>query len=388
MPGAGKIRVLQTIRQGLIGGGETHVLSLTGQLDRSRFEPVVLSFTDGPMIEQLRKMGVEHYVIPSLKAFDLRQWKKINGLLTEKAIDIVHAHGSRAASNLFFPARKLKIPLLYTIHGWSFHDDQSFVVKRLRILSEQFLTANMQRNISVSASNFQTGRTHFRNFRSTVINNGIDLRKFNPGNVYKDVRAELGIPAGHVLVGFIARMTAQKDPLTMIRAFAQAAARRSDIALLMVGEGELHAEAMELATSLDINGRVVFQPFRQDVPDLLSATDIYCLPSLWEGMPIGLLEAMAMHNAVIVTNVDGSREVIRDMENGCMTEARNETRLAETLLKLADDAALRERLANAARDTVLAQYSVENMTRQVEKLYEEVLRPEGSRHISQLSLES
>lgn len=368
-----KIRILQTIRQGLIGGGETHVLSLVGQLDRTRFEPVVLSFTDGPMIDQLRTMGVEHYVIPSLKAFDLRQVKKVKALLTEKEIDMVHAHGSRAASNLFFPARTLKIPMLYTIHGWSFHEGQPFPVKWLRVLSERFLTANMQRNIAVSASNFQTGRAHFRNFRATVINNGIDLQKFNPDRARTDIRRELGIPEGHKLVSFIARMTAQKDPLTMIQAFAQVLETRQDVTLLMVGEGELAAEAKKLATKLSIDDQVVFQPFRQDVPDLLAATDIYCLPSLWEGLPIGLLEAMAMQNAVVVTRVDGSKEIISHMQNGWMIEPGCKSELATAITALVCDKTLRKRLQAAALETVQHGFNVEGMARQVEQVYVDIL---------------
>lgn len=374
MTGTRKIRVLQTIRQGLIGGGETHVLSLVGQLDTTRFHPIVLSFTDGPMIDQLRKMGVEHHVIPSLKAFDLMQWRKVKELLQEEDIDIVHAHGSRAASNLFFPARALKIPLLYTIHGWSFHDDQPFMVKQLRVFSERFLTANMQRNISVSASNFETGKAHFSNFQSTIINNGIDLNRFNPENAAKDIRSELNIPAHHTLVGFIARMTAQKDPLTMIRAFAQVLQQRKDTTLLMVGEGELRADMERLVNELGIQEHVIFQPFRQDVPDILQATDIYCLPSLWEGMPIGLLEAMAMKNAVVVTNVDGSREIIQHMKNGCMVEARNTAMLSDTILNLIGGKDLREKLQNAALATVRQNFSVVEMTARVEQLYEEVLQ--------------
>lgn len=367
-----KIRVLQTIRQGLIGGGETHVLSLVGQLDRSRYEPVVLSFTGGPMIEQLRKMGVEHYVIPSLKAFDLGQWKKVKALLAEKNIDMVHAHGSRAASNLFFPARSLKIPMLYTIHGWSFHDDQAFPVKWARVMSERFLTANMQRNIAVSASNFQTGRAHFRNFRATVINNGIDLRKFSTTTVQSNIRQELGIPEENILVGFIARMTAQKDPLTMLRAFAQVLKSRQQITLLMVGEGELAAEARQLAEQLGIAGQVIFQPFRQDVPELLAATDIYCLPSLWEGLPIGLLEAMAMENAVIVTRVDGSKEIIRHQQNGWMIAPGHKDELAAAIITLANNAALRSTLQQAALETVRNGFNVEGMARQVEQVYADI----------------
>jgi glycosyltransferase involved in cell wall biosynthesis len=374
MTGTKKIRILQTIRQGLIGGGETHVLSLVGQLDPARFHPIVLSFTDGPMIDQLRKMGVEHHVIPSLKAFDLMQWKKVKALLEDEDIDIVHAHGSRAASNLLFPAKALKIPLLYTIHGWSFHDDQPFVIKQLRVFSERFLTSNMQRNISVSASNFETGKSHFSNFQSTIINNGIDLNRFNPENPHKDIRSELNIPAHHTLVGFIARMTAQKDPLTMVRAFSLVLDKYKDVTLLLVGEGELRWEMEELVNELGIGDHVIFQPFRQDVPDLLHATDIYCLPSLWEGMPIGLLEAMAMKNAVIVTNVDGSKEIIQHMENGCMVEARNPGMLSEAILNLICSIEFRKKLQNAALATVRKNFSVVEMTAQVEQLYEEVLQ--------------
>ena len=180
-----KIKVLQTIRQGLVGGGETHVLGLVEQLDKSRFEPVVLSFTDGPMITRLNEMGVKNYVIPSLKAFDIRQWQKVRSLLRKEEIDLVHAHGSRAASNLLVPTKALGLPILYTIHGWSFHDDQPFVQKKVRVFSEKFITNRVDHNISVSASNQATGVTHFGKFSSTVINNGVDPVKFNPEGSYK-----------------------------------------------------------------------------------------------------------------------------------------------------------------------------------------------------------
>lgn len=373
MSANGKIKVLQTIRQGLIGGGESHVLGLVSQLDKSMFEPIVLSFTDGQMMRQLDRMGVRNVVIPSGKPFDPRTWTKVNALLKAENIALVHAHGSRAASNLLLPARISRLPMIYTIHGWSFHDDQPFLKKAVRVWSERLLTSNMRCNISVSASNRQTGVDHFKGFRSVVINNGIDTARFNPDITGKDIRTELDIPAHHTLVGYIARITHQKDPLNMIRAFAAVLKQERDITLLMVGEGDLRAEAIALAEGLGIMHNVVFQDFREDVPDLLRATDIYCLPSLWEGLPIGLLEAMAMRNAVIVTNVDGSREIIRNGENGLMVSAQHKEDLANAILRLHRDTLLREQLQLAARETVAHAYSVSNMTRAVEAQYQEVL---------------
>src|SRR5688572_29370622 len=120
-----KIKVLQCIRQGQIGGGESHLLSLVENLDRSQFDPVVLSFTDGPMIDRLNKMGIENHVIHSTRPFDITKWKKVKHLLSEKHIQLVHAHGTRANSNVLWASKQLNLPVIYTVHGWSFHQDQN-----------------------------------------------------------------------------------------------------------------------------------------------------------------------------------------------------------------------------------------------------------------------
>lgn len=372
MPGHRKIKVLQAIRQGLIGGGESHVLSLVAALDKDRFEPLVLSFTDGPMVDRLKEMDIPCYVIPSLKAFDLRSWSEVRALIRDEKVDIIHAHGSRAASNLFLPAKLSRCPMVYTIHGWSFHEDQPFLKKRLRIWSEQLLTTVSDANISVSASNQNTGISHFSGFRSTIINNGIDLEVFNPGRELPDVRAELGIPSDHTVIGYIARITLQKDPLNLVRAFKKVLERQQNVTLLAVGDGDLKSEMVELARELGIDRNIIFLPFRTDVPALLKAMDIYCLPSLWEGMPIGLLEAMAMAKAVIVTKVDGSKEIVQDRENGLVVQARDPHELAAAMLTLHENIPFRRKLQQQAAATVTRSYCMSGMARQVESLYGEI----------------
>lgn len=368
-----KIRVLQTIRQGKIGGGESHVLDLVATLDRTKFDPLVLAFTDGPMITALQQMQVPAHVIGSEKAFDITVWKQVKRFMQQQQVDIVHVHGTRANTNVLWAARSLQLPLVYTIHGWSFHEGLHPVMRHARIAAEKYITRKAHVNICVSESNRQTGLKAFSSFKAEVIRNGVNPQKFDPVAAYPDVKAACGIPAQHLVVGYIARMTLQKDPLSMIRAFATVAAQIPDITLLMVGGGELQQTARNTAASLGIRNRVVFQDFRQDVPAVLNAMDIYCLPSLWEGFPIGVLEAMAMGKAVIASDVDGTREAVDHEQNGLLVPPSDSAALATAIIRLARDFSLRKRLQQRAIDTIRSTYNVTGMTRNIEAIYQKLL---------------
>ncbi len=368
-----KIKVLECIRQGQIGGGESHLLSLVENLDRDRFEPVVLSFTEGPMVDRLKAMGVKTQVIYTERPFDVTKWPAVKDFIQSENVDLVHAHGTRASSNTLWAAKKLGLPLIYTIHGWSFHNDQNPLVRRLRILGERWITSRSAVNIAVSASNRQSGLEQIPKLEAMVINNGIDQQKFSPVRAFKNIREELSIPGGAMVVLFIARFTSHKQPLTLIRAFKEALAVNPDLYLLMVGDGDERAAGIQLVKELGLEDRANLQPFRQDVPDVLAAADIFVLPSLWEGLPIGLLEAMAMGKAVVATRVDGTREVLVDGDNGLMTEPGDIKALAGAILKLSADEALRKSLSNKAIATVQQRFNAAVMTREIENVYSHVI---------------
>jgi Glycosyltransferase Family 4 len=143
------IKLLECIRQGQIGGGESHLLSLVRNLDRTRFDPVVLSFTDGPMVEQLKAMDVATRVIHTEKPFDVSKWSEVKDFLFQQQVELVHAHGTRACSNVMRAARSLGIPVVYTVHGWSFHADQPLLTRVARIMGERYLTSRATVNIAV-----------------------------------------------------------------------------------------------------------------------------------------------------------------------------------------------------------------------------------------------
>lgn len=369
-----KIKVLQAIRQGKVGGGETHIVDLVSHLNKDHFQPVVLSFTDGEMIDKLNDMHVENYVIPSEKAFDFSTWKSVKTLLRDKQIDLIHIHGTRATSNVYWAAKNLGLPTVYTIHGWSFHDDQNALVKNARIFFEKWITKKTDCNISVSESNQQTGIKNIPGFKSTVVHNGIDLIKFNPDcRKRKNLRKELNIAEDAFVICFVGRMTAQKDPLNLIKAFKEVITENAKAVLLMVGDGELKDQAIAITKELGLEKSVVFQKSRADVADVLFSSDIFCLPSLWEGFPIALLEAMAMRKAVIATEVDGSLEIIQNKKNGILIKPQNVQILAEAIKELISNNHLRKELAEAAQQTILNDFDVKKMTKKIEDVYINVL---------------
>lgn len=368
------IKLLECIRQGQIGGGESHLLSLVKNLDRTRFDPVVLSFTDGPMVDRLKSMQVTTRVIHTEKPFDVSKWNEVREFLQQQQIELVHAHGTRACSNVMRAARSLQIPVIYTVHGWSFHADQPLLTRMVRIMGEKYLTSRATVNIAVSASNRQTGKDRIRNFNARVINNGIDRNQFNPDRNFSDIRAELGLPEETLLVLFIARFTAHKQPLSLIHAFREALPQIPDMHLLMVGDGDQKTEAIQIVETAGLTNKITFWPFRQDVPDILAAADIFVLPSLWEGLPIGLLEAMAMGKAVIATNVDGTKEIVQDKKNGLLIEAGNIPALTGALVNLGTNPTWRQEFGRQALETVHQKYDASGMTREIEEVYTSVLK--------------
>ncbi|MCD9019822.1 glycosyltransferase family 4 protein [Parachryseolinea silvisoli] len=368
------LKVLLSIRQGQVGGGESHVLELVRGFDKSLVEPVVLSFTDGEMIDRLQAMNTPVHVIPTTTPFDVRVWGKVKRFLHNTAPDIVHAHGTRAASNLFWSTRALNLPLLYTVHGWSFHKTQPKTTYYTRLYTEKFITRQAALNICVSNSNQADGQRLFGLKNSMVIHNGVDLNKFDPTRTYPDIRQEYGVRPDEILIGYISRVTYQKNPLNFIRAMALLKNTVQNFKVLMVGDGDMKDEALALASELNLQDTIIFIKFRSDVPAILKALDIFCLPSWWEGFSIGLLEAMAMHKCVVCSSVDGNREIVSDHVTGYFFPPDNPQGMADTLAYLCQHPEARAQAAAKGETLVRQTFSAPKMIRTLEGVYQQLVR--------------
>src|SRR5690606_17839277 len=148
---------------------------------------------------------------PTNKPFDFRIWNQVSVLMKNNDIDVLHAHGTRAFSNTFFSAKKYKVSIIYTVHGWSFHPDQSKLTQWIRKSSEGYLIGKANKVVFVSQSDGEHGRKSFGDFQYKVIKNSINEAKFNPDNSFSNIRKEIGIEKDVFLIGFIARITKQKN---------------------------------------------------------------------------------------------------------------------------------------------------------------------------------
>lgn len=366
------INVLEVIRQGQIGGGESHLLDLVSGFD-STVNPIVLAFTPGQMIDKFRAQGVKCYVIETSHPFDIRIIKQIHELIKKEQIQIIHAHGSRATSNVALIAKMMKIPLVYTVHGWSFHQDQSTLISYLRARSERIICNLSNQVICVSGSNQQTGIRTFGLKRSVVIENGINLSRFNPNNLFKDIRKEFGFSEDDFVVGFIGRVTLQKDPMNFIKSIAIANKKDPKMKGLLVGEGDMKNEAMAYIKENSLEDIICTSNFRSDIPDLLNAIDVFCLPSLWEGLSIALLEAMAMGKALVVTPTDGTREVITDTVNGLIAQYNNPEDLAKLYITYSNDSLLKERCEKEAKTLIKKRFDSLLVSAKVTEIYKSLV---------------
>ena len=365
------IKVLEVIRQGQIGGGESHLLDLIYFLNKEKIIPVCLSFTDGEMINRLTQMGVICYVLETQRPFDTRIQNKIIQIIKNEDIQLVHAHGSRAASNILFPSWKLKLPLIYTVHGWSFHDDQSFIIKKCRSLSEKIICARASQVICVSQSNKDTGEKVFGLKKAIVIENGVNLDLFNPNKPHKDLRQIFGFKPSDFIVAFIARCTKQKNPLIFLESLAKAHEINSSIKGLFIGEGDLDMEVDEYIKVHKMEQYLYRSMFRTDVPDLLHTIDVYCLPSLWEGLSIALLEAMAMKKPIIATPTDGTRELIQNGKNGIVIPFNNTLALTDAILTLANSSEKCKLYGQSAQSLIEKRFNARRVAEMVSQIYDD-----------------
>ncbi|TNE54702.1 MAG: glycosyltransferase family 1 protein [Bacteroidetes bacterium] len=368
-----KISILESIRQAKVGGGESHVYELAKHINRELFELEVLCFSDGPLIKKIEELGIKVHLIQSKHPFDIRTWLKIIRLYRSKRYDLIHAHGSRAASNLFFLSWLTSCKFIYTIHGWSFHPAQSAIVRLLRIRCEAFITRCAELNITVSNSNFLQGQRLFGLKRNKTVYNGIDPRRFDINLIpCSSIRGQFNIPKERTLVGYLVRITEQKDPITFVEAISIVTKETCDVHFLIVGNGNLQPKIRQLISDKKLDEYVSFSNFRDDMPEILKSIDIYCLPSLWEGMPIGMIEAMYMGCACVATSVDGSKELIQHGKTGLLIPPRNPYALAMSLLNLHYNQAKRKLLGKRAQQYAQNRFDINHMTSIIERCYQEI----------------
>jgi glycosyltransferase involved in cell wall biosynthesis len=192
---------------------------------------------------------------------------------------------------------------------------------------------------------------------------------YRPADGREDVRRALGIDPGAPLVGVVGRLEPQKGHAYLLEAWADVRRAAPGARLLVVGDGSLRADLEARALAPALRGSVVFTGFRADVPRVLATLDVLTLPSLYEGMPLTAIEASAMALPVVATAVDGTPEVVRDGETGCLVPPADPPALAHALRALLADPARARSMGRAGRAHVLARFDLDAQVEATARVY-------------------
>jgi glycosyltransferase involved in cell wall biosynthesis len=206
--------------------------------------------------------------------------------------------------------------------------------------------------------------------RVVVVANGIDRPGPPDAAARERQRRELGVAPPHPAVGGGGRYSPQKGDVYFVGAARRVAARVPQARFVMVGAGEIQRPIARLVAASGVPERFVLAGPRDDVPDLLGALDVFVLPSLWEGLPYALLEAMAAGNAVVASAVGGVPDVIQDGTSGLLVPPGDPAALAAAMLKLLESEAQRAKMGRCAREVVATRYRIEDMLDRIAALYE------------------
>jgi glycosyltransferase involved in cell wall biosynthesis len=376
------LRILHLITRLDRGGSATNTLVTVAGLPSAFGQSLVYGRTvDFPQLARRVQRQVEMAELSQLVRRpapfkDLIAFLKIYRLLRRERFDLVHTHTSKAGILGRIAARLAGVPhIVHTPHGQAFNGYAGRLVTALFVLLERWVATFTDRIIALTEQEIHDNlaRRIGQPQQFVSIPSGIDLTRFEKSD--RDalqVKASLGLHPSARLIGSVGRLDQVKGHSYLLDAFTMVAPRFADLCLVLVGDGELLPELRSRTQDAALTDRVLFLGWREDVPALLHALDVFVFPSLSEGMGRALVEAMAAGLPIVATRVCSIPEVLADGEAGLLVEPASAPALAQGIERLLRDPELRGRLAKAARERARG-YSIEAMLQKIEVVYRSVL---------------
>jgi glycosyltransferase involved in cell wall biosynthesis len=366
------VRILSLISSEGKYGAESMLVALSRALFGLGHEVVVGVFRDSrnphtEVAEEAVRRGLPVEFIPCEGRWDCDAVRRISQLLRERKIDILHSHGYKSNLYGYAAARRKGIALVSTCHNWP---NRPLVMRGYAAL-DRLVLRRFDRIAAVS----ETVTDILKNSgvapgKLTTIPNGVDLERFRGAQPV--LRTEFAT-GRDPLIGFVGRFVQDKGGAILLAAASNVVESRPDARFVFVGDGPLRSEWEALAGRLGIGGRVIFAGARSDMPEVYASLDMVVLPSLNEGMPMCLLEALAAEKPVIATAVGAIPRIILPGITGILLEPGDATGLAAAVQLVLGDTELAARLARNGRSRAAESFSSERMAASYADLYQEAV---------------
>ena len=365
-----------------LGGAQKQALSLIRHLNKEEYKVFLFTADDGLLMNEA--LAINGITIKRSRFLErpINPWKDLFSLfeiyifIKKKQIDIVHTHSSKAGIVGRLAARLAKVKIIaHTVHGWSFNDYQPFWTRLLYIWLERWIGGFTDRLIVVSHYDQEKGlsKNIASENRYSLIRYGIDYAEFSGKQNAGKARQELGIGADDLVVGMIACFKPQKSPGDFVRLVVLIHQSLPRVKFVLVGDGALRENIKDLISEYNLQKNMLLLGWREDIPEILSAIDVFVLTSLWEGLPISVLEAMASHKPVVATDTGGIREVVSENKTGFLVSPHDIKAMAEKVEILLNDRSLRLKMGNNAYSGLDSNYRLECMVNSTKELYENLI---------------
>jgi glycosyltransferase involved in cell wall biosynthesis len=356
-----------------IGGAERVALDLATEQVKLGYEVMAVSLSpdqEGPLGPEFRAAGVTVHTVPKRRGIDITLPPRVTRLFRREKVDVVHTHNALPLIYAAVAGRVARAVVVHTKHG------QGHMGSHGQKLLRKLAASCVHWYVAVSEQTAQQARAQ-RDWliprRMSVIRNGIALDRFHPDEgARRQVRDELGIPAGARVVGTVGRCDWNKNQIGLVRAMAPLLA--DDVHLVMVGEGPSLDQVRAAARALSRADRVHVLGRRTDTARIMAALDIFAMSSLSEGLPLVIPEAMACGLPVVSTSVGGIPGAVTTGETGYLVPAGDDDALRARLRELLEDPEQARALGRAGRECALREYSAERMTRDYLEIYDRGLR--------------
>jgi glycosyltransferase involved in cell wall biosynthesis len=390
------VKVLQVISNLENGGAQEVVRTLVENLAAKNCLPVVCAFKDGPVRHDIEQLGIDVEVIDlprrgvvalPLFVIDMaRICLALAELIRKYDIDIVQTHlsGSINFLTLILPYITNLRAVLWTFHSVNFLPSESkvsrfhWLVKPKRYVHRLMYRVSSQRVCGFIAVSNQVRESMIKKIgpvqdKITVICNGVDVARYQHPVDRDRVRQQLGFNSEARLLITVGTLKREKGHRYLLEAATEIVRRHPDVYFLFVGDGKLRSELQTQTDAYGLSGKARFLGTRQDVDQLLAASDIFVLPSLWEGMSMALLEAMAAAKPIVATAVSGTRQVVIHDETGLLVPPGDTSALTQAVVTLLSEPARARAMGEAARRRVKTHFSMEKQAAEYLALYGHVM---------------
>lgn len=368
------MRVLYLAHTFSVGGAEEMALNLVRHLP-PRFSPAACAIREaGPIGGEIRQAGVpvaELGLLPGLRrpADVLRLRDAIHGFDP----DIVHTFLLTGSLYGRFAAMLARVPVIVGTEVNIYERKHP-----LHVWAERWLMRGTDAVVASAASvrDFYVAQIDADPSRVEVVYNAVDWSRLETTRTRAEVRAEAGVPADATLLCIVARLTEQKGHGVLFEALARHQGL-GQAHVLIVGDGELSGELRAGARRLGLDDRAHFVGARRDLGNLLGASDVFVMPSFWEGLPLSLVLAMGAGLPVVATRVAGIPEVVADGETGLLVPPGDSAALGDALARVVADPAFAGSLGAAARAFALPRFGIERYVDSVTSIYDRLLAAKG-----------